>query len=324
MENDFISLRKSANLVGWAMLIYTGFILCFSFLRIPAAAAARWILSVVPDENGWLLDFFRELINGGTWSILAACASVGVLTLVFLKAAPISKIWQRTERKMTPLSFAKIFAVFMAFQFVFSLVNILLELVLNLFGVSAMSSLDAVTGSSDTWTMFLYAGIVAPVAEEIVYRGFVLRALTPYGKKLAILASALMFGLAHGNIHQIFYAATVGLVLAYIASEYSIWWSIALHLINNLIFVNVWDWVLDLFSDNTQMILSWGVQALFFVLAVVVFVVHWQQVTEGFHRNIEEETRLHLFLRSSGIIVFIVAHLALTVWTLVVSLSPVS
>lgn len=75
----------------------------------------------------------------------------------------------------------------------------LLELVMNCFGRSATGTLDAVSGSSDTVSMFLYASFLAPISEELIFRGFVLRSLRPYGKRFAILGSAFLFGLFHGT-----------------------------------------------------------------------------------------------------------------------------
>ncbi len=322
MDLELIELRRRADRVGWGMLIYTALLFVFSFMQAFAAMLAGWIMSMMPDNGESVVGIFRELLTGGISNTLSAAVSIGILTLVFWKVAPMHAVWQSTERRMTPLSFGKVFVVFMGFQFVFSVVSMLFELMLNLFGLSALQALDAVSGSSDSLTMFLYVGIVAPIAEEIVYRGFALRALAPFGKKLAILTSAIMFGLAHANIHQIFYATAVGLVLAYVASEYSIWWSIALHLFNNLVFANGWDRILEMLPNDLSSILSWGMNILLFGLAVVVLVVHWRDVVDGFHRDVEEEVRLRYFFRSNGIIVFLVITVILTIVTLVLTVTP--
>ena len=41
--------------------------------------------------------------------------------------------------------------------------------------------------------------ILAPVAEELMFRGWILRSLRPYGKRFAVLGSAVLFGIFHGN-----------------------------------------------------------------------------------------------------------------------------
>ena len=78
-------------------------------------------------------------------------------------------------------------------------------------------------------------GLGAPIVEEIVFRGVLMRGLAPYGKRFAIVASAILFGFFHGNLVQSPYAFAVGLILGYTAMEYSIGWAMVLHMVNNLI-----------------------------------------------------------------------------------------
>ena len=71
--------------------------------------------------------------------------------------------------------------------------------------------------------------------EEILFRGVVLKPLEKYGKLLAIVISSLLFAIYHGNIIQGIYAFICGLLLGFVASEYSLKYSVILHIFNNLI-----------------------------------------------------------------------------------------
>ena len=64
---------------------------------------------------------------------------------------------------------------------------------------------------------FLLGCVIAPLAEEFLFRGLLLNRLLPLGERFAIVASALCFGLFHGNVNQFFYAFGVGVVLACVA-----------------------------------------------------------------------------------------------------------
>ena len=59
--------------------------------------------------------------------------------------------------------------------------------------------------------------VIAPIFEELWFRGIVMESLRPYGNGFAILVSALLFGLTHGNLQQFFYATVLGVCLGYIA-----------------------------------------------------------------------------------------------------------
>lgn len=57
--------------------------------------------------------------------------------------------------------------------------------------------------------------ILAPVFEEIFYRGIIMRSLCRVSKRFAIFASALVFGLIHGNPFQFVLGFVAGIVFAY-------------------------------------------------------------------------------------------------------------
>ena len=84
--------------------------------------------------------------------------------------------------------------------------------------------------------LFFGAVFLAPVAEELFFRGLLLRMLAPYGERKAGLISAITFALLHGNFFQMPYAFTAGLLLA--CAAYfggSLLYPLAFHLLYNLI-----------------------------------------------------------------------------------------
>ena len=64
---------------------------------------------------------------------------------------------------------------------------------------------------------YIVIGILAPIAEEMVFRGAILRSLlkafSPQMHWLAIILSALLFGVVHGNLPQGCHAFAIGLLL---------------------------------------------------------------------------------------------------------------
>ena len=85
---------------------------------------------------------------------------------------------------------------------------------------------------------FIAVGVVAPVAEEMVFRGAILRtlykALGHRRRWVAIAVSAVLFGLVHGNMAQGFGAAVMGLLLGWIyVRTGSIVPGVVFHWVNN-------------------------------------------------------------------------------------------
>lgn len=100
--------------------------------------------------------------------------------------------------------------------------------------VNILFSLIGFTGSSATyeqvaeeqfalplWAGIILYGIVSPLAEEIVFRGIVYNRMhRQYGKWIAIIGSALLFGVYHGNIVQALYGFMLGVLIEVLYEKY--------------------------------------------------------------------------------------------------------
>lgn len=73
--------------------------------------------------------------------------------------------------------------------------------------------------------------VIAPLVEEMLFRGLILRSfLRQYPRGLAIAGSALLFGAAHLNVYQFAAGSLVGLLLGWLYERTrSLWPCIALH-----------------------------------------------------------------------------------------------
>jgi hypothetical protein len=63
---------------------------------------------------------------------------------------------------------------------------------------------------------FLVVALLAPVVEELTFRGLGYRLLEPFGRWTAVLLVGLLFGLAHGLVEALPILAAFGAGLAYI------------------------------------------------------------------------------------------------------------
>ncbi len=76
--------------------------------------------------------------------------------------------------------------------------------------------------------------VVPALVEEFACRGLVLGLLRKFGEGFAVTASAILFGVMHGNFQQIPFAILTGLVLGYIVIKTkTIWIAVAVHFFNN-------------------------------------------------------------------------------------------
>lgn len=77
-----------------------------------------------------------------------------------------------------------------------------------------MESSTEVILNMDMGTQMFFGIIVAPVMEELLLRGVFLSRARNLGDRFAIITSAILFGLYHGNVEQCVYAFFIGLFLA--------------------------------------------------------------------------------------------------------------
>ncbi|KRM05678.1 CAAX amino protease [Liquorilactobacillus ghanensis DSM 18630] len=161
------------------------------------------------------------------------------LGFLFVMIISSKKDWrqyvQPGQQKMKLKIFISLLLVLMTGQIVASLLGQLLEVIFRLFGLSVLQQLETATQHSQSWSMLLYAALLGPLMEELVFRGVVLRRFSQVNYRLAIIASAYLFGLYHTNFVQSPFAFLIGLVLGYTALTYGIFWSLALHIFNNFI-----------------------------------------------------------------------------------------
>lgn len=77
--------------------------------------------------------------------------------------------------------------------------------------------------------------VLAPLAEEFVFRRLLLERLRPLGERFALAVTAVCFAVFHGSAGQLLYALAAGLVLGAAALRTGrLWPSILLHVVNNL------------------------------------------------------------------------------------------
>ena len=94
--------------------------------------------------------------------------------------------------------------------------------------------------------MTIYTCIIAPVTEEFFFRGALMKIFSKSNQRFGIVASAVFFGLAHGNLPQFMLAFLIGVFMGHIDMKHnSIVPSVVVH-----IFINTMVSVISAFNEN--------------------------------------------------------------------------
>lgn len=119
--------------------------------------------------------------------------------------------------------------------------NLILSMLqLFLQSTTYQDTFSRITEGKSLMEMIYWMGIVAPVAEEAVFRWLIYLRLRDHLRVPAsVLISAMLFGIYHGNILQFVYASLLGCLFAYFMEMTgTLYASVALH-----IGANVWSLV---------------------------------------------------------------------------------
>ena len=102
------------------------------------------------------------------------------------------------------------------------------------FGLETMRDVTTHLSWGDFAFTLFSSAVLPAILEEMVFRGYMLGLLRPYGQTTALFLTSLLFGMLHGSIIQSPFAFILGLAFGFLALQTgSIWPSVMLHFLNN-------------------------------------------------------------------------------------------
>lgn len=114
--------------------------------------------------------------------------------------------------------------------------NFFSALVEGMFGITFTMPPDNTTLDTAPKILLTVLGtaVIPAFVEEFAIRGTVMQPLRRYGDKFAIVMSALVFAMMHGNMVQIPFAFIAGIAIGYaVTVTGSMWVGVAIHFLNN-------------------------------------------------------------------------------------------
>ena len=206
---DYRAGFKSVSLKLGLMII---FIFAFRGIRTIVVSLLAPALADLDLTTAYIINTVISLI------FLYVCPIVATM-LIF--KMPMKKINETSYQK--PKYFGRALGMFPALYSMGIITNLLTMLISKPFKEPDMNesfnTVNDLTAPNMTCAVILFVqlAIIAPLVEELWFRGIVLESLRPYGNGVAIFISGLLFGLTHANFAQFFYATVLGICLGYVA-----------------------------------------------------------------------------------------------------------
>lgn len=280
--------------IGWALLSYMAAGLVLQLAAVP-------VLRRVPQ----LLD--QPLFSWG----FSLVVSYGVCFPLFcvILGRGTGEVTPRRQR-VGPLRFGQLAAISVAALYLSSLITqAIIALIAAGRGRPVVDPVEQMLDYPLICNLLLIC-VAAPVCEEIMFRRLILDRLRPYGDAFAVVASALAFGLMHGNLSQLLYAFTLGCVFGYVALVTGrIWHTILLHAFINSISALLLP-VAQKLGERAEVALSLAILAA--VLLGIVFFVALRRdiILLPGTVDLEEGSKWRLLLTSPGFLLFCLAAAA--------------
>ena len=159
------------------------------------------------------------------------------------------------------------------------------------------------------YTDIIMTVFVAPVLEEIVFRGVIMNNLKKYGIKTAIIINSIFFALSHYNTDMIIPAFFTGIIFSYVAYKYSIKYSILIHFFINAITKT--SQVLAILRIDILLILVGLFSAFLIIFLLVFFIIgllegKYKEVLSIFKLSIEDRKNILDFMKNNLLYLLII------------------
>ena len=212
-------IRRHFSKIGFAYL--AGSIVIYAVQFLAAMAGKKFVPGVMADANGSFILLMLTMYG-------ISMPFMGWL----VSRIPAQKI---EGRKMTAGQWIIAFLMCYGLMYAGNLIGTALTFGIGMVkGTGVDNPMLSTVMQLNPWVTFVIAVLIAPTAEELLFRKLLTERIVKYGELAAVLASGLFFGLFHGNLNQFSYAFLLGLLLAYVYYRTGLLRvSVALHMVLN-------------------------------------------------------------------------------------------
>ncbi|MGL5354251.1 MAG: lysostaphin resistance A-like protein [Clostridium sp.] len=171
--------------------------------------------------------------------ILLVSSIVTVLTFILIYKIRKKKLWNEVKLNNTKVSNYGIALILGVSVWLFNMGFVSVLSMTGLFQSSfdAMEQSLSFVGSSNILVSILVVGIVAPFAEELMFRGVIYKTLSKSMSITSVIVlQGVLFGVYHMNLVQGLYATFLGILFGYVTYKTkSLWPAIIMHMVNNIV-----------------------------------------------------------------------------------------
>lgn len=223
-------LQRYSNGLGFSILLYFILTAFVPFLILWGCAVFRPAIRIYGNQ---------VLASSSIIQLVNLLSSVICLFLPFFLFVLLSHVPLRIafplRRFSSSLCVPCVF-VSLAVSVVGVVSSSLLGNLLSLFSLTPHTSLYLPEETGARVLFGLQLCLIAPLVEEFVFRGMIFQSMRRFGDSFALILSAILFAMFHGNLVQAPNAFLMGLVIGYfVLYSGSLWVGVIIHMVNNIL-----------------------------------------------------------------------------------------
>ena len=193
--------KSDFSKIGFGYLVFSGATLLISFVL--------QIVVMIVSKEFYESHLFRNLITPVSMYLFALPLLIGF----FRSVKPRPPVKKRISLGAWMLYLVVGFGVMYIGAYVS---NYLMSIISAIVGYDYINALETIVGGGSLWVTAIFAVVIAPIGEELVFRKLLIDRTGKYGCFISALLSGLIFGLMHANLFQVVYATALGFILGYL------------------------------------------------------------------------------------------------------------
>lgn len=309
---------RDTNIEWEAKTIYSR--LGFAFATFAGVTFLTQLLIAVLWNWG-ILPFDIRNMNISLVLSMVSMYAVGfpVCYLIFRRIPCSGKI---EKRKLTAGYLAVVFLICISILYLGNFIGqALMRFVGFITGETPVNNVLELVMNANPLIIFLATVVAAPVTEELIYRKLLINRTLRYGQRISVVLSGVLFGLAHGNFYQFFYACALGMIFAYLyVKTNKIIYPIIFHMIINFLGSIFPLLLLKLMKTyviaGTVVTAAWGMLIIGSIISgIVLLLVYRRQIV--FDPGIEQipkGRRFRTICFNTGMVVYLAVCIITFVW----------
>ena len=224
-EAKKIRMTRLFSRVFLALFVY---VILSEFMATVIYTVAAFVLSAEEYTAFCNSSYITIIVN----SVCQYLIAFPVFVLMLLKT---DKAQPREKSKICAKDFFLIMMIGETLLFAGNLVGTLLNNVFGaVIGKIPENNVANIIAEIPIYLIFIAVVVLPSIFEELIFRKLMIDRLSLYGDRMAILFSAVAFGLFHVNLYQFFYATLLGILLGYVYTKTgNVKYTILMHMIIN-------------------------------------------------------------------------------------------